>query len=45
MVAPGGPDEETWSKMSKSSRRNYWIFVIVFWLIFAGLLIKKYVFD
>ncbi len=43
MVAPGGPDEETWKKMGKDSKRNYWILVIAFWLVFAGFLIKKFV--
>lgn len=45
MVAPGGPDEDTWSKMSKGSWRNYWIVVAAFWLIFIGLLIKKFAFG
>lgn len=41
MVAPGGPDEETWTKMSKGARRSYWMLVIAFWLIFFGVAVKK----
>lgn len=29
MAAPGGPDKETWDKMSPSDRRIYRVFVIV----------------
>lgn len=27
MAAPGGPDEETWSKMSPRAKRIYWVAV------------------
>ena len=27
MAAPGGPDEETWRKMSPLARKIYWIFI------------------
>lgn len=41
MIAPGGPDEETWSKMSKKSKRNYWIVSLISWLIILILVIYK----
>ncbi len=41
MVAPGGPDDETWAKMGKRSRRVYVVLVVAFWVVFLGLLVKK----
>lgn len=43
MVAPGGPDDETWSKMSNKSRKIYVGIVIAFWFVFLCLLIKKFI--
>lgn len=36
MVVAGGPDEEIWAKIGKESRKNYWIIVIAFLLLFFG---------
>lgn len=27
MAAPGGPDDETWKRMSPTSKRIYWLFI------------------
>jgi hypothetical protein len=37
VAAPGGPDEETWKRMSPRARRLYWIFIAsIFALIGYG---------
>jgi hypothetical protein len=37
LAAPGGPDDETWKKMSRLEKGTYWsmISLIVGWLIYA----------
>ncbi len=45
MAAPGGPDDETWAKMGKRSRTVYIVLVTAFWLVFLGLLAKKFLFS
>lgn len=42
MAAPGGPDEETWNKMSPREKKSYWVVVVAFWLIFIGVLLYKF---
>lgn len=42
MVAPGGPDEKTWAKMSKYSKRIYIGAMITFWTVFLCVLVRKF---
>jgi len=41
MAAPGGPDEETWQRMSPGARKIYWVVMaLVFGIIGTAFLIK-----
>ncbi|CAN5870012.1 hypothetical protein BH11PSE12_BH11PSE12_34850 [soil metagenome] len=37
MAVSGGPDEETWKKMSPNARKIYWILVGVVWVLLLTL--------
>lgn len=39
MVAPGGPDDETWKKMSPAAKRAYWIVTTAIVALIFGLFI------
>ena len=40
MAAPGGPDKETWEKMSPTARKIYWLFILSIcgWIIYLLLI-------
>lgn len=42
MAVSGGPDEETWKKMSPTAKRMYWICVGIVWFFIGGLFIYGY---
>jgi type II secretory pathway component PulM len=43
MVAPGGPDDETWKKMTPRDRRIYWILIAVVFSIVGYTVLFKVV--
>jgi hypothetical protein len=40
MAAPGGPDDDTWKRMSPSAKAVYWVLVALFCGLFAYLALK-----
>jgi hypothetical protein len=40
MAAPGGPDEETWRRMSPRAKRLYWVAVLAIFGFIAFLWFK-----
>lgn len=41
MAAPGGPDDETWKRMSPRERKIYWIVMAVVFGIIGGAFLLK----
>jgi hypothetical protein len=42
MAASGGPDDDTWKKMSPEARKAYWVCVVIVFGLIAGALLFKF---